>query len=60
MNSIVRKLKDGDLHQKGKSEEVVADVLKKPPLFRQMVAGIVDTEPGVRIQPTTALAHCCG
>ncbi len=60
MNSIIRKLKDGDLRQKGKSEEVVADVLKKPPLFRQVVARIVDSDPGVRIQPMTALTYCRG
>jgi hypothetical protein len=54
MNSIVRKLKEGDLRQKGKSEEVVADVLKKPQLFRHVVAGIVDTEPGVRMRASDA------
>ena len=54
MNSIVRKLKEGDLRQKGKSEEVVADVLKKPQLFRHVVAGIVDAEPGVRMRASDA------
>lgn len=54
MNSIVRKLKEGDLRQKGKSEEVVADVLKKPQLFRHVVAGIVETEPGVRMRASDA------
>lgn len=55
MNPIVRKLKEGDLRQKGKSEEVVADVLKKPQLFRQVLAGIVDTEPGVRMRASDAV-----
>lgn len=55
MNSIVRKLKEGDLRQKGKSEEVVADVLKKPRLFRHVVAGILDAEPGVRMRASDAV-----
>ncbi len=55
MNSIVRKLREGDLRQKGKSEEVVAEVLKKPQLFRDVVAGIMDTEPGVRMRASDAI-----
>ena len=55
MNSIVRKLRKGDLRQKGKSEEVVTDVLKKPQLFRHVVAGILDTEPGVRMRASDAV-----
>ncbi len=55
MNSIVRKLKEGDLRQKGKSEEVVSDVLKKPQLFRDVVAGILDTEPGIRMRASDAV-----
>ena len=55
MNSIIRKLKEGDLHQKGKSEEVVSDVLKKPQLFRDVVAGILDGEPGVRMRASDAI-----
>ena len=55
MNSIIRKLKAGDLRQKRKSEEVVADVLKKPQLFRQVVAGIAYTDPGVRMRASDAI-----
>ena len=55
MNSIVRKLKEGDLRQKGKSEEVVADVLKKPHLFRDVVAGILKAEPEVRMRASDAV-----
>lgn len=55
MNSIVRKLKEGDLRQKGKSEEVVADVLKQPQLFRQVVAGIMEAEPEVRMRACDAI-----
>jgi len=55
MNSIIRKLKEGDLRQKGKSEEVVSDVLKKPQLFRDVVAGILDAEPGVRMRASDAV-----
>lgn len=55
MNPVIRKLKEGDLRQKGKSEEVVADVLKKPQLFRDLVAGILDTEPGVRMRASDAI-----
>jgi len=55
MISIIRKLKEGDLRQKGKSEEVVADVLKKPQLFRQVVAGIGETEPGLRMRASDAV-----
>ncbi len=55
MNSIIRKLKEGDLRQKGKSEEVVSDVLKKPQLFRHVVAGILDAEPGIRMRASDAV-----
>ena len=55
MNSIVRKLRAGDLRQKGKSEEVVADVLKKPQLFRDVLAGILEAEPGVRMRASDAV-----
>lgn len=55
MNSIVRKLREGDLRQKGKSEEVVADVLKKPQLFRDVVAGILEAVPGVRMRASDAV-----
>lgn len=43
------------MRQKGKSEEVVSDVLKKPQLFRDVVAGILDTEPGVRMRASDAV-----
>ena len=55
MNQVIQKLKEGDLRQKGKSEEVVADVLKKPQLFQDLVAGISDAEPGVRMRASDAL-----
>jgi hypothetical protein len=55
MNPVIRKLKEGDLRQKGRSEEVVVDVLKKPQLFRDLVAGITDTEPGVRMRASDAV-----
>lgn len=55
MNSIIRKLKQGDLRQKGKSEEVVADVLKNPKLFQHVVNGISNTEPGVRMRASDAV-----
>lgn len=55
MNPVIRKLKDGDLRQKGKSEEVVADVLKHPQLFGDVVAGLLDTEPGVRMRAADAV-----
>ena len=54
MNQVIQKLKEGDLRQKGKSEEVVADVLKKPQLFQDLVAGISDAEPGVRMRASDA------
>lgn len=54
MNPVIRKLKEGDLRQKGRSEEVVADVLKEPRLFRHVVVGIVDAEPGVRMRASDA------
>jgi hypothetical protein len=55
MNQAIQKLKEGDLRQKGKSEEVVADVLKKPQLFGDLVAGISDAEPGVRMRASDAV-----
>lgn len=55
MNSIVRKLKEGNLRHKGKSEEVVADVIKKPQLFRHVVAGLMNAEPGVRMRASDAV-----
>jgi hypothetical protein len=55
MNQVIQKLKEGDLRQKGKSEEVVADVLKKPQLFGDLVAGVSDAEPGVRMRASDAV-----
>jgi len=36
MTDILSKLKGGDLRSKGKSEEVVADILKHPFLFGEV------------------------
>jgi hypothetical protein len=55
MNAIVRKLREGDLRQTGKSSEVVSDVLKKPSLFRYVVAGLSIAEPGVRMRAADAI-----
>jgi hypothetical protein len=55
MNPIVRKLREGDLRQTGRSEEVVAEVLEDRRLFPLVVAAIADPEPGTRVRAADAV-----
>ena len=58
MNShIVNQLKNGDLRTKGKSEEVVQDVLKNPTLVEDLFSGVCSTrDAGLRMRCADVLA----
>ena len=55
MNKIARKLEAGDLRSKGKSEEVVKEVLRNPALFPQLIEAIELDHPGVRMRASHAI-----
>ncbi len=55
MNKIIAKLKIGDLRTKGKSEEIVNDVLDDPKLFDCVMAGMDNDDPGVRMRASDAV-----
>lgn len=54
-NSILKKLAEGDMRMKGRSEEVVRQVLDHPRLFNDLFQGLTDTNPGVRMRSADAL-----
>jgi hypothetical protein len=55
MNAILNKLKGGDLRSKGKSEEVVADILNNPFIFGEVFYGMVHDDPAVRMRAADAI-----
>ncbi len=55
MHSVLRKLVSGDLRQKGKSEAVVAEVLKKPVLFGALMDGLRESDPALRMRVADAV-----
>ncbi len=55
MNSILNKLKGGDLRSKGQSEEVIADILKHPYLFGEVFDGMLHDDPVVRMRVADAI-----
>jgi hypothetical protein len=55
MSKLIQKLTYGDLRQKGRSEEVVQEVCRKPELFADLVAGITHENPGVRMRVADAM-----
>lgn len=55
MNMIARKLEAGDLRSKGRSEQVVKDVLRNPGLFSQLIEAIELDHAGVRMRASDAI-----
>lgn len=55
MTDILNKLKGGDLRSKGKSEEIVDDILKQPFLFGEVFEGMLNDDPVVRMRAADAI-----
>jgi len=55
MTYILTKLKGGDLRSKGKSEEVVDDILKEPLLFGEVFEGMLNDDSVVRMRAADAI-----
>lgn len=55
MSPVLQKLKGGDLRSKGKSEEVVQDILKNPQLFGELFEGMLLDDPIVRMRAADAI-----
>jgi hypothetical protein len=55
MHPLLRKLRVGDLRQKGRSETVVAAVLRKPALFGALVDGLREENPALRMRAADAI-----
>ena len=55
MTDILNKLKGGGLRSKGKSEEVVDDILKQPFLFGEVFNGMLNDDPVVRMRAADAI-----
>ena len=50
MSNILKKLKGGDLRSIGKSDEVVKEILNNPSLFKNVLEGIADNDPLIRMR----------
>ena len=55
MHAILQKLAGGDLRSKGRSEEVVEDILNNPDLFGVVFAGMLIDDPVVRMRSADAI-----
>jgi len=55
VTDILDKLRGGDRRSIGRSEEVVADVIRQPSLFGLLVAGMLDPDPLVRMRSADAV-----
>ncbi len=55
MANILSKLRGGDRRSIGKVSEVVAAVQKKPDLFKNLVTGLFDEDPVVRMRAADAM-----
>ena len=55
MDSILRKLEGGDRRSIGRSNEVVADVLADPALFREVFSGLLSEDAVVRMRSADAV-----
>jgi HEAT repeat protein len=55
MAKILSKLRGGDRRSIGKVGEVVTAVRKKPDLFKELVAGLFDADPVVRMRAADAI-----
>lgn len=54
MHQIIKKLEGSDLRSKGRSEEVVKDILNKPSLFKHVILAILDDDPVIRMRAADA------
>lgn len=54
MQTILSKLEGGDRRSIGRANEVVAEVLKKPELFDELISGITRDDPLVRMRSADA------
>jgi hypothetical protein len=50
MKNFLGQLKGGDLRSIGKSDEVVKSVLKDPKLFKEVIEGMTDSDPLIRMR----------
>jgi hypothetical protein len=55
MTDLLDRLRGGDRRSIGRSEEVVADVLRAPVLFGELVAGLLDDDPVLRMRCADAV-----
>jgi len=55
MAKILSKLRGGDRRSIGKVGEVVSAVRKKPDLFKDLVTGLLDEDPVVRMRAADAM-----
>lgn len=55
MHRLLAKLQGGDLRSKGRSEEVVADVLENPGLFPILFEGMLHDDPVIRMRAADAV-----
>jgi len=55
MQRILAKLRGGDLRSKGRSEEVLEDVLKNPDLLPILFNGLLHDDPVIRMRVADAV-----
>lgn len=55
MNRILRKLKGGDRRSIGKSGQAARDVSKTPGLFADLISGLCDADPVIRMRAADAI-----
>ncbi|NTW65016.1 MAG: hypothetical protein HGB21_01695, partial [Nitrospirae bacterium] len=55
MHAILQKLTGGDRRSIGKANEVVAEVLARPALFREVLSGMLTGDPLVRMRAADAV-----
>ncbi|OGB60400.1 MAG: hypothetical protein A2Y94_08400 [Caldithrix sp. RBG_13_44_9] len=54
MNNILNKLSGGDRRSIGKVNEVVAEVLRNPEIFGQLISGMQNNDPVIRMRAADA------
>jgi HEAT repeat protein len=55
MHTLLKKLSGGDRRSIGRANEVAADVLRKPVLFRALLEGLTHDDPVIRMRAADAL-----
>jgi hypothetical protein len=55
MTDLLNKLEGGDLRSIGRSEEVVQDVLADPGLFGELILGVLNDDPVIRMRAADAV-----